>query len=185
MCRAQIGLRRDVTGARALHLDLPEAPHRGYDSAAELFAGMRADDEVWRELAALLLDLHADVLLGPQGLGGHVDHLHVLRVVAGLGRPVLYWRDAPYVLRDPAARPGAELPHGLLPVVLPQDRQRRADACACYTTQLGFQFGGADAMRAALARCEELSDLGRARVAELSWERSARETAAVYREAAA
>ena len=144
-----------VLDVDALHLDLPEAPHRGYDSAAELFAGMRRDDDVWRELAALLLDRRADLLLGPQGLGGHVDHLQVLRVVSGLGRPVLWWRDAPYVLRDPAARPGAELPRGLLPVVLPQDRQRRADACACYTTQLGFQFGGADAMRVALADLDE------------------------------
>ena len=144
-----------VLGVRALHLDLPEAPHRGYGSAAELFTGMRSDDEVWRELVPLLLGLRVDVLLAPQGLGGHVDHLQVLRVVSGLGRPVLWWRDAPYVLRDAAARPGAELPRGLLPAVLPQDRQRRADACACYTTQLGFQFGGEGAMRVALVDLDE------------------------------
>jgi glycosyltransferase involved in cell wall biosynthesis len=40
----------------------------------------------------------------------------------------------------------------------------------------------AEAMLRALARREELGALGRARVAELSWERTARETAAVYAE---
>lgn len=43
----------------------------------------------------------------------------------------------------------------------------------------------AGAMRSALARRDELARLGRERVAELSWERAARETAAVYREAVA
>jgi len=43
----------------------------------------------------------------------------------------------------------------------------------------------AAAMLRALGRREELARLGRARVAGLSWERSARETAAVYAEAAA
>ena len=31
-----------------------------------------------------------------------------------------------------------------------QDRRRRDDACARYASQLGFQFGGAAGMRAAL-----------------------------------
>ena len=43
----------------------------------------------------------------------------------------------------------------------------------------------AGAIRDALGRGEELATRGRARAAELSWERTARETAAVYSEAAA
>jgi len=43
----------------------------------------------------------------------------------------------------------------------------------------------AAAVREALARAEELGALGLARAAELSWERSAAATAAVYAEAAA
>ncbi|MEA2295660.1 MAG: hypothetical protein QOE86_3299, partial [Solirubrobacteraceae bacterium] len=39
-------------------------------------------------------------------------------------------------------------------------------------------------VREALARADELAAAGRARAAELSWARAARETAAVYREAA-
>ena len=145
-----------VLGAVPVHLDLPEAPHRAYESAAELFAGVHPDDGVWRALTELLGGLDADLWLAPQGLGGHVDHLQVLRAVARLDRPVLWWRDSPYVLRVPDAVPGADLPGGLAPVELPQDRARRADACAWYATQLGFQFGGADGMRTALAGLPEV-----------------------------
>jgi len=144
-----------VLGVRGQHLDLLEAPHRGYDSAAALFAGAHPDDTAWRDVADLLAPLEADLWLAPQGLGGHVDHLQVLRAVAGLNRPTAWWRDSPYVLREPGARPGADLPRGLATVELPQDRDRRGRACQAYVTQLGFQFGGARAMRAALADLPE------------------------------
>jgi hypothetical protein len=145
-----------VLGATPVYLGLPEAPHRGYTSAADLFAGVHEDDQVWRSLGAALEGHDADLWLAPQALGGHVDHLQVLRAVAGLDRPVLWWRDSPYVLRDPAAVPGPELPGGLAEVHLPQDLDRRAEACACYPTQLGFQFGGVERMRTALAALPEV-----------------------------
>ena len=145
-----------VLGVRQQHLDLPEAPHRGYDSAPALFAGARPDDDMWRDVADLLAPLEADLWLAPQGLGAHVDHLQVLRAVAGLRRPTAWWRDSPYVLRDGAAPPGADLPPGLATVELPHDRDRRGEACAAYATQLGFQFGGVRAMREALADLPEL-----------------------------
>ncbi|RFU23067.1 PIG-L deacetylase family protein [Geodermatophilus marinus] len=158
--RAEDAAAMAALGAVPVHWDLPEAPHRGYGSAADLFAGVRGDDDLWRELAARLAaleaELGADLVLAPQALGGHVDHLQVLRAVAARDRPVLWWRDSPYVLRDPAAVPGPHLPGGLAPVRLPQGPERRAAACACYGTQLGFQFGGADGMRAALAGLPEV-----------------------------
>ena len=144
-----------VLGVQQQHLDLVEAPHRGYDSAPALFAGPLPDDTVWRDVADLLAPLSADLWLAPQALGAHVDHLQVLRAVASLSRPTAWWRDSPYVLRQPDARPGPHLPAGLAPVELPADRQRRSDACAAYETQLSFQFGGAVAMRKALAHLPE------------------------------
>ncbi len=157
-----MALRRDedraamaVLGAHVLHLPLPEAPHRGYASAADLFAGIHPDDAVTEQLARRLARLAADVWLAPQGLGHHVDHLHVVRAMARLGRPTGWWRDAPYVLREPDAQPSPALPAGLKPVRLPGDAARRADACACYRTQLRFQFGGESQMRSALARLDE------------------------------
>lgn len=150
-----------VLGATAVHLPLSEAPHRRYGSAPELLAGVRTDDEVWREVVALLEPLEADVLLAPQGLGGHVDHLQVVRAVVALGRPTGWWRDAPYVLRAPSAPPAPDLPGGLAELRLPQDAWRRAEACARYASQLGYQFGrdsplpAEDAMRTALAGLDE------------------------------
>ena len=139
-----------VVGARPVHLPLREAPHRGYDSAPALFAGVRPDDVVWQDVLEALRSYDADLWLGPRGLGSHVDHLQVVRAVAALGRPTLWWRDAPYALKAPDATPSPALPSGLVEVALPEDRARRGDACACYATQLGFQFGGAAGMRAAL-----------------------------------
>jgi hypothetical protein len=69
---------------------------------------------------------------------------------------VLWWRDSPYVLREPSAVPGPDLPGGLEPVVLPQDPARRGQACARYASQLGFQFGGEAGLRAALAGLTEV-----------------------------
>ncbi len=156
-----------VLGVRHVHLPLPEAPHRGYDSPAALFAGIREDDPL--DLS-VLADLDADVLLAPQGLGSHVDHLQVVRAVAALDRPTAWWPDAPYVLRAPDAPPSPDLPGGLVPLHLPGDADRRADACACYATQLPFQFGRDSdlpperAMRAAVSRLGDglLADEGAA-----------------------
>jgi LmbE family N-acetylglucosaminyl deacetylase len=157
--RAEDAAAMAVLGVAHRHLDLPEAPHRGYDSAPELFAGVRPDDHLWRDLAdrleAVADDVRPDLWLAPQGLGAHVDHLHVLRAVAALDRPTLWWRDSPYVLRSPDAVPGPDLPEGLTGLRLPQMTARRADACACYASQLGFQFGSETAMRAALADLPE------------------------------
>ena len=154
--RAENAAAMAVLGATPVDLDLPEAPHRGYTSAPDLFAGVHPGDDVWREVADLLAGHTADLWLAPQALGAHVDHLQVLRAVASLDLPVLWWRDSPYVLRRPHAVPGGALPGGLSAVELPQLADRRADACACYTTQLGFQFGGEAGMRAALADLPEV-----------------------------
>ena len=139
-----------VVGALPVHLPLREAPHRGYDSAPALFAGVHPDDVAWQDVLAALRAHEADLWLAPQGLGSHVDHLQVVRAVAALGRPTLWWRDAPYALKVSGAVPSPDLPTGLVEVALPEDRGRRGDACACYASQLGFQFGGEAGMRAAL-----------------------------------
>jgi LmbE family N-acetylglucosaminyl deacetylase len=166
--RAENAAALAVLGATAVDLDLPEAPHRGYTSAPDLFAGRHPGDEVWREVAGALAGRDDDLWLAPQGLGAHVDHLQVLRAVASLDRPVLWWRDSPYVLRRPDAVPGADLPGGLSAVELPQLPDRRADACACYASQLGFQFGGEAGMRAALADLPEVLLAGAAAHAVLA-----------------
>ena len=155
-------------GAEAVWLDLPEAPHRGYGSADALFGDVPdADAGTWRavrdRLAPLVADRRPDVVLSCQGLGGHVDHRHVVRAVRHASRDVAgvvsWWRDVPYALRGHEADAAGDL-GGLRPVGLPLAVEAltvKLDACAAYRSQLGYQFGRdddrepADAMRQRLA----------------------------------
>ena len=135
-------------GSRAIHLPFLEAPHRGYVSAAMLFEPRLPDDGIVDRLAAsfttLLATERPDLILGPLCLGDHVDHHAVrdamTRVCAGY--EVLLWEDWPYADRE---RPVAAVP-ALVEPLTPDTRRRRIAACAAYTSQLGFQFGGVEAM---------------------------------------
>ena len=130
-------------GATPVHLPFLEAPHRGYASAAQLFAGRRADDDMVDRLAPALTELVADhdLILGPLCLGDHVDH-HVVRdALARVAPGALLWEDWPYADRAPAAGEPA-----MVEPLTPTTRARRIAACAAYRSQLGFQFGGVAAM---------------------------------------
>lgn len=138
-------------------LGLPEAPHRGYGSAPELFAALHGDDDVWRPLAAqlraLLAELRPDQVFAPQGLGSHVDHRQTIRAVTETASeiPVAWYRDTPYAIRNPAAAPLVDAPAAAtLPI---GDTLARKIAAACaYRSQVGFQFGGPSQAAAALAK---------------------------------
>jgi LmbE family N-acetylglucosaminyl deacetylase len=147
--RAEDRAAADVLGlADVVHLDLPEAPHRGYHSAAELFGAPREDDAIDRPLRAHLSELgQPELALAPRGLGGHVDHRRLIEAIPERWRPVTaMYRDTPYALRAATtAQDAADQP---VPIAAQLDR--KLDACAAYATQLGFQFGGEPAMRHAL-----------------------------------
>ena len=140
-------------GAAPVWLDLPEAPHRGYESPEALFAGVHdGDRRVWRDVLDRLRALAAarppDLVLTCQGLGGHVDHAHVVRAAAAFaddtGVPVAWWRDTPYAIREAAAPPDANVPPGLVEAAVPVGGaalDAKLDACAAYATQLPYQFG--------------------------------------------
>jgi LmbE family N-acetylglucosaminyl deacetylase len=148
----------DILGVADLRwLDLPEAPHRGYASAAELFGPVRDGDEVWRDLAALLADLlvelRPDIVLGPQGLGNHIDHRQMITAIEH-GVPegkLAFYRDTPYALRNPNALPIVTL-EGLAPstVAIGPWLERKVAASCAYASQVGFQFGGPLAAGSAL-----------------------------------
>lgn len=135
-----------VLGAEPVHLPLPEAPHRGYTSARDLFAGVHDDDRIADDLrAALAPHLNgADVVLAPQAIGDHADHRVVVDVVAALARRVLWWRDTPYVLRRPDAAPWVGVPAGPEQALdIAAHLPIKIAAARCYHTQHSFQFGGA------------------------------------------
>jgi LmbE family N-acetylglucosaminyl deacetylase len=154
-----MALRRDEDCAAArelgidepVHLPFREAPHRGYGSAAELFADLRHDDRIELNLAdafeTLMAEFQPDLVLAPQAIGGHVDHVQVVRALkaARAGPPILWWRDFPYTVR--AAEPKEPLREIFARAPSWENRfddaiQRRKEmACAAYATQIGFQFG--------------------------------------------
>ena len=102
-------------GASSLWLDLPEAPHRGYSDAKALFAPPSDEDAVLAPLSDRLrglLEIPPALLLAPQALGGHVDHVLLvtaLRSVLPAGQPVWWWADFPYAMRS-ATHPARPLP---------------------------------------------------------------------------
>ena len=156
-----LALRRleDAEAARRLGadpvdwLDLPEAPHRGYDSAASLFAGVRADDriapEVARRLERLVDRLRPAWIFAPQAIGNHADHRQVVRAVldrSPWSGPVAWYRDLPYAAKFPAAGPSPDLPAELAEVacpLAPADLAAKVAASAAYRSQVPFQFGAA------------------------------------------
>lgn len=141
--------RRLVTLA-PVHLPLPEAPHRGYGSPSQLFTPPRPDDVAGTELQRLLRPhlAPADLVLAPQAIGGHVDHLLTARATAAVSPPsrIGWWRDVPYVARtaasDAGARPATLKGADEVTVGIDAVLADKIAAAQCYTTQLGFQFGG-------------------------------------------
>ena len=140
-----------LLGAVPVWLDFAEAPHRGYTSAAALFASPLAADGIAAPLARaitpLIADTEPELLLAPQCIGGHVDHIMTWRALreCGSSRPTLWWRDFPYDLRpgqpeQPLAREHASLAEAGATF----DRARKQRACEAYASQLGFQFGDRD-----------------------------------------
>jgi LmbE family N-acetylglucosaminyl deacetylase len=145
-------------GARALHLPLREAPHRGYGSAVALFQppheGDTAERDIRDAVAPLLRNLRPGLLLLPQAIGGHVDHVMLVRAALALAPagPLLWWRDFPYVNRaDTPRRPFEAMLAGFPETPLPTDPEAKRAACAAYATQIGYQFGGAEGLARALA----------------------------------
>jgi LmbE family N-acetylglucosaminyl deacetylase len=143
-----------------VHVPLPEAPHRGYDTAKALFATPLSGDAIGDDLAAAVSDLLArlapEVVFAPQAVGGHVDHVQLVRYLRGRPLPpVLWWRDFPYAARpqapaEPFAEDFAAMPNRevMLDTALSQAKH---EACRAYASQLGFQFGGPDGLAALLA----------------------------------
>ncbi len=163
-----MALRRDedaaavrALGAEPVWLPFREAPHRGYESAPALFAGARDADSIVDDLApalaALIPEHRPDLVLAPQCIGGHADHVQAVRAFdrAGWDGPVLWWRDFPYVVRDASPREPLRDRMAALPerdvALTPAEVEAKRRACLAYASQIGFQFGGAEGLERRLA----------------------------------
>jgi LmbE family N-acetylglucosaminyl deacetylase len=137
-----------LLGVRAVWLPFLEAPHRGYGSARALFGDVLAGDDVAGAVAEAVGAWDADVVMAPQAVGGHVDHVQVVRAMARV-RPAVtvWWRDFPYLARAAAAEPFRGRFEGLADAAVEVDLGRKLGACAAYRSQIGFQFGGEAGLR--------------------------------------
>ncbi|WP_027172234.1 PIG-L family deacetylase [Methylobacterium sp. 10] len=144
-----------------LHLPFREAPHRGYGAAPELFADPRGDDDIVNALGnavwRLAADISPDLVLAPQAVGGHVDHVQLVRGInrARWSVPILWWRDFPYTVRNPAPKEPFKgdfdaLPERFCRYSATAEAQKGA-SCSAYATQLGFQFGGVEGLMGRLS----------------------------------
>lgn len=147
-------------GAEFVHLPFLEAPHRGYGSAAALFAGQLPDDTIAAELVtalgALIKARQPDLILGPMAIGHHADHLVVRSALEAIGGRISLWQDWPYVDRAPARALVTTETIFLDAAAVAS----KILACQAYTTQLGFQFGSIEAMIGRLAQIDGERFLG-------------------------
>ncbi len=155
-------------GFTALHwLDFPEAPHRGYNTAPALFGTVHQNDSVTDALAAAFGIIDAakqpSLVVSPQGLGAHVDHQVVLRACMQVFTPdrLAFYRDTPYAIRNPDARPMAGVPADAETVIpIAGVLERKISASAAYASQIGFQFGGEAALAQAIRAFALQEDAG-------------------------
>ncbi|HEA28718.1 MAG TPA: PIG-L family deacetylase [Leeuwenhoekiella sp.] len=150
--------------------DLLEAPHRGYDSAKELFEDIKKQDKIAEKLLEMLEKwiekIQPQLILSPKGVGNHVDHQQVCNAIAMLqGKfpetSYLQWYDQPYLMRDPGiltqkTATKNELTISVLCALSGKNTQKsvifelktvnmlKFQACAAYETQVNFQFGSAE-----------------------------------------
>jgi LmbE family N-acetylglucosaminyl deacetylase len=150
----------------ALWLDLPEAPHRGYESAPALFGAIRPDDAVAEPLAGCLARLNdalaPSLVLAPQGLEAHVDHRHLIAAVLQALPPgrVAFYRDTPYAIHAPDAQPDPAVPRGAsVAVPIGTTLDRKILAAQAYASRVGFQSQGS-AHIARILRAFALSEGG-------------------------
>lgn len=147
-------------GCRPVWLPFAEAPHRGYSDAKALFGPLREDGDVGEALADAVHEMlmrPPDLVLAPQAVGGHVDHVQLvlaLRRVVASSLQVLWWEDFPYSLR-PLTHPAQPFSPALRAepeYTIIGDAPARLQACLAYASQIGFQFGGRDGLVKALTK---------------------------------
>ena len=153
-------------GAECEWWEVPEAPHRGYDSAQMLFGRMLPSDaavelELEQRLRKLLGETYAQTVYYPYGAGDHVDHRLLIAAAHRVKKdwPRVRWVqyfDQPYTNKfahrypdiDRAREASLEvlrrtLAPGVVRLSLPESVQdQKFRASAAYASQVGFQFGG-------------------------------------------
>jgi LmbE family N-acetylglucosaminyl deacetylase len=157
-------------GADYVRLNYPDCIYRGktrgdepvwyYTSESAIFGPVHpSEDRLPAELAASLIEMvppgDGVNLYAPLTVGNHVDHqltFAAALILRAQGWDLRFYEDYPYVeaegalVRALAAR-GTEHWQPTLMALDEDDVAAKVEAMACYESQLGVLFGGAEAMR--------------------------------------
>jgi D-aspartate ligase len=107
-------------------------------------AGDRAlVDRLDAQVRALAERIDAGLVLGPVGVGRHVDHLLTRTVAERQPRPTVLYADFPYVLRD-APDAAARATPGWTPVTWDRDLDSKQVLVKGYATQVDALFPGGE-----------------------------------------
>lgn len=151
-------------GVHTFYGELPEAPHRGYDSAAALFGPLLPEIEVRMQLfqwvTSLLRHHEPRALVSPLGIGNHVDHILIKETAERFDAhkvPVYFYRDLPYAGngKNEIARyhncSNSKM-HEHHVECTDESIAAALSAAGAYETQIVFQFSDVDQMKIELAR---------------------------------
>lgn len=138
-----------ILGVEPIWLPFQEAPHRGYDSAPALFEGLREDDDIVDRIAPAITRLAEqiapNILLGPQAIGAHADHVAVFSAGVRCALPMSLWVDFPYSTRAAPRRSPFEKELAACPTQVASlssnEVAAKVGAATAYASQLNFQFG--------------------------------------------
>ncbi|MBU2609906.1 MAG: PIG-L family deacetylase [Chloroflexi bacterium] len=147
-----------TVGARYRHLSIPDCIYRsGQDGAwlydpntlmGEIHPADRPLVETLRAFLAAILKPE-DILVCPLTVGGHADHRLTRAAVEALERPLRYYADIPYLLKDASAM--ETLTSGMPAEVQPvSETGLRAwqEGIAAYASQIGILFEDLEKMQA-------------------------------------
>jgi len=149
----------ELVGASLLHFSVPDCIYRRAADGAPLVASeqdlfqplppseLALAHSLAEEISRRLPD--AGALICPLGLGGHIDHRLVRRAAELTGRPLLFYADFPYALRQPPDLAG--LAPALSAAPGTDDMRAWQDGIAAYPSQISSFWPSLEAMRAAVA----------------------------------
>lgn len=149
----------EAIGAEVIYGELPEAPHRGYNSASELFGSLHPEIDVRKQLFEWITHLvyfyKPLALLSPLSIGNHVDHILIRETAERFNNaevPVYFYKDLPYAgeSKNTLAQyylQGNEEMHEHFFGLHHESIEAAHIATNAYKTQIPFQFGDADQMR--------------------------------------
>lgn len=154
-------------GAAARHFPIPDCIYRrdaqeNWLYPQEIFTPLRPAENTLLEQIAALLEKNLtnyDTLVCPLALGGHVDHLLTRAAVERLKRPLWYYADIPYLLRNPQEINQASL--GLSPntfFISPAGLSAWQDAIAAYPSQISSLFEDERDMRQRIREYSQQND---------------------------